>query len=199
MKKLMFIPVLIMLVLLFSCDLFVAPVKTITESTYKPKLDGYVGWGGGYIQIYDDLAIAVHNMDGGPDIGISLVVFDLDEIPSGSIILEAELNLMCVFVGIPSNIELYRIKKKWDKDELQWDDIDGNWIDQNTVIDFAVNAGDAGINFKLDLKEIIQVIVNGEDNYGFALVPSSIFSEDADIYFSSKEGDDPPELFVRYE
>jgi hypothetical protein len=135
---------------------------------------------------------------GGYPIAYSAIQFDLEEIPLGSTILEAELKITCETVFFGGQFGLYRITKDWDKDKLSWDDINENWVDLSTGEEFFVNFEDAGRTFKFDVKEMVQDMIDNEAYYGFALVAFEMAME-VEVYFSAEEGDDSPELYVRYE
>lgn len=170
-------------------------MNVITEISLKPELDGYIEDTPNVS--FSDPEIWVRGI-GGPS-ALSLILFNLNEIPPGAKIVEAELRLFATALAVtdPATLRFNVIKDPWDESSIDWptaSSADFVYDKPSPVIDIVM--ADANKTISLRIDNIVQDWVYGAQNAGIRL--SDISSIPGDVRFSSSEGSDPPELFIRY-
>lgn len=193
MKKAAYI-CLLLCVVLVSCDHFVAPLKEIGNDRYTPKVDGYIDH---TQERFYNSEMKVASTTVPLDTSLVLLYFEVDGIPAGARVLNADLTLKCTEGSIDIvEVSVQKIAKNWEQNDIQLADLTPDFADTKTDSAVEIITPDsAGRDIVWDVTEIVQSWVNDKENFGLMLLTTF---EDT-VWFSTSEGEKKPSLSVRYD
>ena len=129
----------------------------------------------------------LHVSQSGGDSETALLRFDLSSLPAGAAILSATAWFHVNTEHPQGPLELHRLTADWGESDATWDSMGAN-LDDAVVASIPPQAA-AGNRVPVNLTSQVQAWVNGEPNFGLALVAEI---DGIDAGYSSRESTDAP-------